>query len=67
MPWSVEDIGEGTYAIIYTNKRVSRTAFHAFTLKDAETLMEAMETYELWKGGMPKELEIARAKPGRKR
>ncbi len=65
--WSVEDIGDGCYAIIKTEGRVSKTLYHAFTSKDADTLVEALEYLSLWKSGIPKEMMSENPKPGRKR
>ncbi len=54
--WSIEDQGDSVYAIILTLGRNSRTVYVAYTSKDADALVEALETNELWKHGKPAEV-----------
>ena len=56
MGLSIEDLGDGSYAILRTEGRVTRTAYIAYSSKDADDLIEALEFCELMSRGVPKEL-----------
>ena len=64
MGLSIEDLGDGSYAILRTEGRVTRTAYIAYSSKDADDLIEALEFCELMSRGVPKELVDAKPKPG---
>lgn len=52
--WSIEDI-EGTYNLIHTRGRESRTVYIAYTERDAAHLIAMAELYDLINGGAPVE------------
>ena len=60
MGLSIEDLGDGSYAILRTEGRVTRTAYVAYSSKDADDLIEALEFCELMSRGVPQELVTAK-------
>ena len=63
MGLSIEDLGDGSYAILSTEGRVTRTAYIAYSSKDADDLIKALGFCELMSRGVPKELVDAKPKP----
>ena len=52
----IEDLEDGTYAIMRVEGRNARTLYLAYSSKDASELIESLEFSELMSKGVPKEL-----------
>ena len=59
----IEDLEDGTYAIMRVEGRNARTLYLAYSSKDASELIESLEFSELMSKGVPKELVDAKPKP----